>query len=76
MSEVPTNERLWNSLVIMAKAKFKSWPSIPASKWVHQQYVQKGGRFADSRDMTAYKKSVRDRQKAARDMRSGKGRDE
>lgn len=56
MAEVPTNQRLWNSLVQQAKAKFKTWPSIPASTWVRKQYVQHGGRFADSKQVTAAKK--------------------
>ncbi len=56
MSDVPTNQRLWNSLVVQAKAKFKTWPSIPASSWVRKQYVQHGGRFVDSKQVTAAKK--------------------
>lgn len=56
MADVPTNQRLWNSLVVQAKAKFKTWPSIPASRWVHQQYVNHGGQFADSKQVTASKK--------------------
>lgn len=56
MADVPTNQRLWNSLVVQAKAKFKTWPSIPASRWVHQQYVSHGGQFADSKQVTAAKK--------------------
>ena len=43
--DVPANQRLWNMLVVQAKAKFPKWPSLPASRWVHQQYVQKGGTF-------------------------------
>jgi hypothetical protein len=56
MSQVPLNQRLWNSLVVMAKAKFKKWPSLPASKWVHEQYVQKGGKFASAGEVAAAKK--------------------
>jgi hypothetical protein len=56
MADVPTNQRLWNSLVVQAKAKFKSWPSLPASKWVHKEYVQRGGRFVDSKRVTEAKK--------------------
>jgi hypothetical protein len=44
----PANQKLWNMLVIQAKAKFRTWPSLPASKWVHGQYVEKGGRFIAS----------------------------
>lgn len=68
MADVPTNQRLWDTLVVQAKAKFKSWPSIPASKWVHTQYVQRGGRFVDSKRVTEAKK----RQKAAKERASSK----
>lgn len=63
MADVPLNQRLWNSLVVQARAKFNKWPSLPASKWVHQQYVQKGGRFADSKDVTAAKKRAKQAEK-------------
>lgn len=56
MADVPTNQRLWDSLVIMAKSRFKTWPSMPASKWVHEQYVQKGGRFASAGEIAKAKK--------------------
>lgn len=71
MSDVPTNQRLWNSLVIQAKAKFKTWPSIPASSWVRKQYVQHGGRFVDSKQVTAAKK----RTEAAKKRTEAKKRD-
>ena len=72
MADVPTNQRLWDSLVVQAKAKFKSWPSIPASKWVHTQYVQRGGRFLDSKRVTEAKK----RQKAAKERSAPSRKDE
>jgi hypothetical protein len=50
MADKPANENLWNTLVSQAKAKFNTWPSIPASKWVHEQYVQRGGRFITAED--------------------------
>lgn len=46
--DVPANQRLWNMLVTQAKAKFPKWPSLPASNWVHRQYVEKGGQFVKS----------------------------
>lgn len=57
MADVPLNQRLWDSLVIMAKSKFKTWPSMPASRWVHEQYVQKGGRFASAGEVARAKKA-------------------
>lgn len=58
MSSIPANKRLWDSLVMQAKSKFKTWPSIPASTWVRKQYVQHGGRFVDSKQVTAAKKKA------------------
>lgn len=57
MADVPANEKLWNMLVIQAKAKFQSWPSLPASKWVHQQYVQRGGRFISTQSAKTAKQA-------------------
>lgn len=56
MADVPTNQRLWDSLVVQAKARFKKWPSIPASRWVHQEYVKHGGQFADAKAVNDAKK--------------------
>lgn len=48
MSQIPANQKLWNMLVMQAKTKFNVWPSAAASAWVHQHYVQMGGRFVES----------------------------
>lgn len=42
---VPLNPRLWQIVVIQAKAKFHTWPSPAASHWAHEKYKQLGGRF-------------------------------
>jgi len=44
----PTNMRLWQLCVMQAKTKFAKYPSPAASHWVHEHYVQEGGRFMDS----------------------------
>lgn len=49
---VPVNKKLWDMLVAQAKTKFMKWPSLPASKWVHSQYVQKGGQFTTTAGRT------------------------
>jgi hypothetical protein len=36
-------------LVAQAKQKFPTYPSLPASKWIHQEYVKRGGIFVDSK---------------------------
>lgn len=70
-SQVPVNKRLWDSLVVMAKAKYGTWPSLPASKWVHEQYVQKGGKFASAGEIAAAKKSA-EKTRTARSKGKGK----
>lgn len=72
MADVPLNQRLWDSLVVMAKSRFKTWPSMPASRWVHEQYVQKGGKFASAGEIARVKKA----QQAAQKKRAAKKKGE
>jgi len=53
MAQVPANPKLWSMLTAQARAKFRVYPSPAASHWVHKEYVQKGGRFVDSRKSKA-----------------------
>lgn len=46
---VPQNPRLWEMIVNQAKQKYQPYPSLPASKWVHSEYVKRGGTFVDSK---------------------------
>lgn len=69
MSDTPANQRLWNSLVMQAKSKFKTWPSIPASTWVRKQYISHGGRFVDSKQATAAKHKKEAAKERASDSR-------
>lgn len=48
MSQIPANIKMWNMLIAQAKTKFRVWPSAAASAWVHQHYVNMGGRFVES----------------------------
>ena len=48
MASIPANTKLWNMLIAQAKTKFRVWPSAAASAWVHQHYVQLGGKFVES----------------------------
>ena len=48
MAQQPQNQRLWNMLVAQARTRFNTYPSLPASKWVHSEYVKKGGQFVTS----------------------------
>jgi hypothetical protein len=33
----------------LAKQKFRVYPSLPASKWMHEEYIKRGGTFVESR---------------------------
>lgn len=46
---VPQNTRLWAMLQVQARQKFRQYPSLPASKWIHSEYVKRGGIFVDSK---------------------------
>jgi hypothetical protein len=46
--QVPQNTKLWSMLVNLAKQKFQTYPSLPASRWIHQEYVKRGGTFVKS----------------------------
>ena len=48
----PSNPRLWNIVVMQAKAKYHKWPSPAASHWAHEKYKQMGGRFKSGGDDT------------------------
>jgi len=71
MADQPANMKLWNMLIVQAKAKFAKWPSLPASKWVHQQYVQKGGQFISGQDAARIKKAT-ERKPDKEDPKKGK----
>lgn len=57
MSEVPTNEKLWGMVVFQAKMKYHPYPSAGASAWVHQRYLELGGKF-ERRDQHTKRKAV------------------
>ncbi len=46
--QVPANQKLWNMLIAQAKTRFRVYPSLAASRWVHETYVKEGGRFVSS----------------------------
>lgn len=65
----PANEKLWNLVLMQAKARFQKFPSPAASSWAHEKYVKMGGRFID----TAKEK---DKEKAAEAARHAAGKDD
>ena len=36
-------------LQVQARQKFREYPSLPASKWIHSEYVKRGGIFVASK---------------------------
>jgi len=48
MADVPLNEKLYAMVVGQAKAKYRIYPSPGASHWVHQRYLELGGKYEDS----------------------------
>jgi hypothetical protein len=50
MADTPLNERLYALVVGQAKAKYRIYPSPGASHWVHQRYLELGGKFEDSEE--------------------------
>lgn len=59
MSEKPVNEKLWTMVVFQAKTKYRTYPSPGASHWVHQRYVELGGKFEDSSSHSARKEALK-----------------
>jgi hypothetical protein len=59
MAEVPLNEKLYAMVVSQAKAKYRIYPSPGASHWVHQRYLELGGRFEDSEKIAERKAMIR-----------------
>jgi hypothetical protein len=73
MADVPTNQKLWNMFVIQARSKFAKWPSLPASKWVHNQYTSKGGQFISEGQLARMQKaSKRPEKKTGKDKKDSK----
>ena len=74
MANIPTNPKLWNMLIAQAKTRFRVWPSAAASAWVHQHYVEEGGKFVEStKDLNTKEKSEheKDVQQKKRDKEKG-----
>jgi hypothetical protein len=59
MADVPLNEKLYAMVVTQAKAKYRIYPSPGASHWVHQRYLELGGRFEDSEKIAERKSLMR-----------------
>jgi hypothetical protein len=59
MADVPVNEKLYAMVVFQAKAKYRIYPSPGASHWVHQRYIELGGKFVDSAELAEKKRLLK-----------------
>lgn len=55
----PSNPRLWQMVIMQAKAKFATYPSPGASHWVHSEYVKHGGQLVEKSNDTRQKKMAK-----------------
>ena len=66
MAQKPANEKLWAMVIAQAKAKYSTYPNPAASHWVHERYVQSGGKFIDSSDPVVKKQKAAAKEYEAR----------
>ena len=84
MSEKAVNEKLWTMVVSQAKSKYHPYPSPGASHWVHQRYIELGGKFEDSSSHSARKiaikkaweRKLKEKKESAAKKNEGKGKHE
>jgi hypothetical protein len=55
----PSNPRLWQMIIVQARARFAKYPSPGASHWVHDQYIKHGGQFVDVSARTRQQKMAK-----------------
>jgi methionine synthase I (cobalamin-dependent) len=48
----PANEKLYLMIVAQARAKYSNYPNPGASHWVHERYIQSGGKFIETNEQT------------------------
>ena len=52
MASKPANIKLYQMIVAQAKAKYSNYPNPGASHWVHERYIQSGGKFIETTELT------------------------
>lgn len=55
----PANPKLYAMIVAQAKAKYSNYPNPGASHWVHERYIQSGGRFIESTEESRRKDLIK-----------------
>jgi hypothetical protein len=58
VAQEPTNPKLWQMIIVQARAKFATYPSPGASHWVHEEYIKHGGQFEETSEYTKRKKQI------------------
>lgn len=48
----PANIKLYQMIVAQAKAKYSNYPNPGASHWVHERYIQSGGKFIETNEQS------------------------
>ena len=81
---IPQNPRLWAMVQREARMRFRQFPSLPASKWMHDEYVKRGGIFVESKkkdqrhtkhgQMTAQGKKEEEQEKEQNKQRAARKR--
>ena len=75
MSNIPTNQVLYDRVKREAKQRFKVWPSAYASGWLVKTYKQRGGKYrVSSTKHKGRKKSMRKSRKRSRKKSMRKSR--
>ena len=49
-------------VIAQAKAKYSTYPNPAASHWVHERYVQSGGKFIDSNVPVVQRQKLQEKQ--------------
>lgn len=52
MASKPANIKLYQMIVAQAKAKYSNYPNPGASHWVHERYIQSGGKFIETTEQS------------------------
>jgi methionine synthase I (cobalamin-dependent) len=63
----PANIKLYQMIVAQAKAKYSNYPNPGASHWVHERYIQSGGKFIETDEKS--RKLEMMKKKHARDVK-------
>lgn len=69
---IPANQKLYNMLIAQAKTRFRVYPSLAASHWVHDQYLKEGGQYVSSEKKVdpRFKDKAKDKADKAKEKQS------